>query len=126
MQGYSGYVGTIVLFLFPPSATNFLFLKQQVVSSLVTCMPDAVLCYQVLESSSQAAMAPVPRTGGMQTRITIQHPSGVSISVVEGDITQMNVDTIVNAANNRMDHVGGLARDIVQKGIVIFCLKAVD
>lgn len=32
------------------------------------------------------------------------------------DITQLSVDVIVNAANERMDHAGGLARQIVLKG----------
>ncbi|XP_025094907.1 poly [ADP-ribose] polymerase 14-like isoform X2 [Pomacea canaliculata] len=32
------------------------------------------------------------------------------------DITQLSVDVIVNAANERMDHAGGLARHIVLKG----------
>ncbi|XP_067656555.1 protein mono-ADP-ribosyltransferase PARP14-like isoform X2 [Haliotis asinina] len=38
------------------------------------------------------------------------------IHVVIGDITAMEVDVIVNAANNRLDHIGGLARAIADKG----------
>ncbi|KAK7479356.1 hypothetical protein BaRGS_00029434 [Batillaria attramentaria] len=35
---------------------------------------------------------------------------------LKGDITEMEVDVIVNAANNRMAHIGGLAKAIVDKG----------
>jgi poly [ADP-ribose] polymerase 10/14/15 len=38
------------------------------------------------------------------------------MDVVLGDITEMNVDAIVNAANDRLDHVGGLAKAISEKG----------
>ena len=54
--------------------------------------------------------------GSVNAKTSIQLPSGVSVSVVQGDITQMAVDVIVNAANDRMDHIGGLALDIVKKG----------
>lgn len=54
--------------------------------------------------------------GSMQTTTSIQLPNGVTIAACQGDLTQMPVDVIVNAANNRMDHIGGLARDIVEKG----------
>jgi O-acetyl-ADP-ribose deacetylase (regulator of RNase III) len=32
------------------------------------------------------------------------------------DITDLEVDAIVNAANENMDHIGGLAKVIVVKG----------
>ncbi|XP_071171106.1 uncharacterized protein [Mytilus edulis] len=43
-------------------------------------------------------------------------PSGQTIAVVLGDITELNVDVIVNAANKELQHVGGLAKVIVDKG----------
>lgn len=45
-------------------------------------------------------------------------PSGQSIITVVGDITELGVDVIVNAANKTLDHVGGLAEFIVKKGEV--------
>lgn len=55
-------------------------------------------------------------SGDVKTSTKVQLPCGVTISVVQGDITQIPADIIVNAANSRMDHIGGLARVIVDKG----------
>lgn len=46
------------------------------------------------------------------------------IDVVIGDITAMEVDVIVNAANNRLDHIGGLAKAIANKGMYIVLFNA--
>ncbi|MBI1987577.1 MAG: macro domain-containing protein [Nitrospinae bacterium] len=43
-------------------------------------------------------------------------PSGQWIRIVEGDLTQEAVDAIVNAANERLQHGGGVAGVIVRKG----------
>jgi O-acetyl-ADP-ribose deacetylase (regulator of RNase III) len=39
-----------------------------------------------------------------------------SVELVEGDITTMETDAIVNAANSQLAHGGGVAKAIVQKG----------
>ena len=44
------------------------------------------------------------------------HPSGVSIKVFSGDLTAFKGDAIVNAANTRLRHAGGLAKVIIEKG----------
>ena len=41
---------------------------------------------------------------------------GKKISVFKGDITKENVDVIVNAANNDLKHIGGLAAAILRAG----------
>ena len=41
---------------------------------------------------------------------------GHKVMVVQGDITAYCVDAIVNAANEEMLHIGGVAKAIVDKG----------
>ncbi len=43
-------------------------------------------------------------------------PSGRIFQIVHGDITQEQVDAIVNAANSRLQHGGGVARTIARRG----------
>jgi O-acetyl-ADP-ribose deacetylase (regulator of RNase III) len=43
-------------------------------------------------------------------------PSGQEFQIVQGDITQEQVDAIVNAANSRLQHGGGVAGVIVRRG----------
>ena len=50
---------------------------------------------------------------------SVQHHNGVTVFTVQGDITLMDVDAIVNAANDRLQHNAGLAKDIVVKGILL-------
>ncbi|MGH9923200.1 MAG: O-acetyl-ADP-ribose deacetylase, partial [Nitrososphaerales archaeon] len=40
----------------------------------------------------------------------------LSIELVKGDITELNTDAIVNAANSKLQHGGGVAWAIVNKG----------
>ena len=43
-------------------------------------------------------------------------PEGKKISVYKDDVTKHRVDAIVNAANERLQHIGGVAGDIVKAG----------
>ena len=49
-------------------------------------------------------------------QVTINH---TILELVEGDITTWDVDAIVNAANERLAHGGGVAGVIVRKGGVV-------
>lgn len=40
----------------------------------------------------------------------------LSIELIKGDITELNTDAIVNAANSKLQHGGGVAWAIVNKG----------
>ena len=50
--------------------------------------------------------------------ILVEHilPTSQTIQIVQGDITTEEVDAIVNAANEHLQHGGGVARTISKKG----------
>lgn len=48
--------------------------------------------------------------------LTHPFPSGQTLELVQGDITQEHVDAIVNAANEHLLHGGGVAAAIARKG----------
>ncbi|KAI0233840.1 Protein mono-ADP-ribosyltransferase PARP9 [Lamellibrachia satsuma] len=54
--------------------------------------------------------------GGGLVGSRVDLPGGVSVEVVQGDLTTFQADAIVNAANGRLDHCGGLAKAIVDAG----------
>ncbi|KAK3595886.1 hypothetical protein CHS0354_014715 [Potamilus streckersoni] len=47
---------------------------------------------------------------------TVRLSWGVKVKVFGGDITELKVDVMVNAANSGLKHIGGLAAAIVKKG----------
>jgi len=51
-----------------------------------------------------------------ETRLTHVFPSGLVLEIAQGDITSEAVDAIVNAANSDLQHGGGLAGAIAQRG----------
>ncbi|XP_029967708.1 protein mono-ADP-ribosyltransferase PARP9-like isoform X2 [Salarias fasciatus] len=49
-------------------------------------------------------------------RYGVTLPSGVRVSVWKADLTQLNVDAVVNAANTQLSHGGGLAAALSEAG----------
>lgn len=51
-------------------------------------------------------------------RVVCSHPlvDGATVALVQGDLAEETVDAIVNAANSRLQHGGGVAGAIVRKG----------
>ena len=47
----------------------------------------------------------------------VSHPCGVKVKSLIGDMPTHQVDVIVNAANDKLRHIGGLARAIVDQGV---------
>jgi len=52
----------------------------------------------------------------MQQIISEKKINNRTLRLVQGDITERNVDAIVNAANSNLQHGGGVAGAIVRKG----------
>ena len=70
--------------------------------------------------------------GGRQGASTFAKPtkcaegkvgSGLIVEVFGGDMTELKVDVLVNASNNKLEHAGGLAAVIVRKGreLLLLC-----
>ncbi|XP_033098360.1 protein mono-ADP-ribosyltransferase PARP14-like [Anneissia japonica] len=55
-------------------------------------------------------------TEAMHTLLRHTLQNGIELIVCKADMTEMKVDVIVNAANDRLQHVGGLAKAIVDAG----------
>ena len=51
-----------------------------------------------------------------KSEYSFHFPSGILLEIMVGDITNMEVDAIVNAANSQLRHAGGLAAAIVRHG----------
>ncbi|XP_076460377.1 protein mono-ADP-ribosyltransferase PARP14-like [Babylonia areolata] len=83
---------------------------------VVSLTPESADLEVVQSGGAGNEAASLQDTESIETSASVQLPSGVTIAAVKGDITQLPVDVIVNAANNQLEHLGGLARDIVRKG----------
>ncbi|KAK7458953.1 hypothetical protein BaRGS_00039037, partial [Batillaria attramentaria] len=90
------------------------FSREQETAGLKVLSPLAQVKDETRDSAGQFKVEEqVPSLAAVKYRTTYR---SVTVAAVHGDITQMKVDVIVNAANAKMNHIGGLAGDIVRKG----------
>ncbi|KAK7496314.1 hypothetical protein BaRGS_00012479 [Batillaria attramentaria] len=90
------------------------FSREQETAGLKVLSPLAQVKDETRDSAGQFKVEEqVPSLAAVKYRTTY---CSVTVAAVHGDITQMKVDVIVNAANAKMNHIGGLAGDIVRKG----------
>ena len=71
------------------------------------------------EVTEGTVVKPVTMTsdGGPAVKMTITFDKKFVMKIVIGDITEYKADAIVNAANGSLDHAGGVAGSIVDKGM---------
>ena len=103
-----------------PGARTFLS-SEDGKRALVGLQSDHKVVIEPVGLCSQESPAKVSHAGknagGSTVVSSISLPGGVTVEVVRGDLTRFRADGIVNAANERLDHVGGLAKAIVTAGI---------
>ena len=73
-----------------------------------------------IEETNESLLAPVEQDyGGAsigECKCSYVTPEGKKVSVYKDDLTRHQVDAIVNAANGKLHHIGGLAGAIVKVG----------
>eukprot|EP01062_Namystynia_karyoxenos_P070147 TRINITY_DN65524_c0_g1_i1.p1 TRINITY_DN65524_c0_g1~~TRINITY_DN65524_c0_g1_i1.p1 ORF type:complete len:333 (+),score=78.29 TRINITY_DN65524_c0_g1_i1:97-999(+) len=72
--------------------------------------------YSIRQKRGVPTKADADLTDEVQVRAQVTLPSGASVVVAHGDITNERVDCLVNAANSQLKHGAGLAKAIRLKG----------
>ncbi|PVD29528.1 hypothetical protein C0Q70_08779 [Pomacea canaliculata] len=101
------------------------FLSEQIVSTkeLIT-RKETIRCLstprtknelEAIACTCKCVLSLHPENVSVEMISTNLSAEGPRVHAVQGDITHLNVDVIVNAANELMDHAGGLAGHIVLK-----------
>ena len=88
---------------------------QQAISSIETQHQACIR--EVTDDVVSATPVPLSSAVGFSAKMTISVGKKFITKIVVGDITEYKVDAIVNAANGSLDHAGGVARSIVDKGM---------
>ena len=67
-------------------------------------------------SSERGKRSSASDEGSASQTTEVVLPGGQKVTVMKGDITKQRVGAIVNAANKKLEHCGGIAKAIVDKG----------
>ena len=68
------------------------------------------------ESRPNFISAPVAKSSKVHRTVCKVPVGSTTIMLIEGDITEYRCDMVVNSANGQLDHIGGVAKAIVDKG----------
>ena len=98
------------------------FFSKKSGANLLRVVEDRHRCIIERMEVDETSGSPLPEGSAPQQEpgttctCTYLTPKGKKISVYKGDLTKHHVDAIVNAANDRLQHVGGLAAAVVKAG----------
>ncbi|XP_070551046.1 protein mono-ADP-ribosyltransferase PARP14-like [Ptychodera flava] len=80
------------------------------------CIIVVSICRDGRTGLTEEIEAPQRLHSSLTTVCHVHLYAGPRVLVMKGDITKMRVDAIVNPANNRLDHGGGVAKAIIDAG----------
>lgn len=101
-----------------PLQGPFANMGRQFYSTLKEVLQSKFGCQSVLEGvdfNDHSTTAPPP-SFVREKRFSGVLPGGVQLSVWKDDLTSLRVDTVVNAANTKLEHYGGLALALSHAG----------
>ena len=100
-----------------PGMPHFLRSEQGKKTITQWCLSYNAFVEEVLENESAGPQELTPvLQDQVQVVAEVRVGTRLLLKIVVGDITDYNVDVIVNAANEKLEHVGGLAHNIIKKG----------
>ncbi|KAM4558453.1 protein mono-ADP-ribosyltransferase PARP9 isoform 2-T2 [Odontesthes bonariensis] len=101
----------------PRSSVNIVKEYRAALSDILNTKFGCVATFDGVDFESELNVA---KHGGPaivpERRVGVTLPSGVQVSVWKGDLTSFSVDAVVNAANIRLEHLGGLAQALSSAG----------